>query len=326
MTPLNNQEKELISIIMPVYKTLAYLPRALDSVLAQSYDHFELIIVDDGSPDESGKLCDDYAGKDNRIRVIHQENAGLSAARNTGIQAARGSWLAFLDSDDALEPSYLQELYDSAAAAGTDAAVCGWIYEYEDGTPSRECLPTPGVFTAKEILPGLSLPGGVIFVTAWNKLTRKRLWEGLSFPVSKLHEDEFVAHELLFRAGRIAVLDKALYIYRQRSGSITNISRDIRHWDGAEALIRRYHYLKDKNMDEILPEVFKGFISQYITCLRDQNIKLPAEAERLSEIRRLAMPMWQRENDHASRSESLAFNHPRLWKSLFYMKQGLKRG
>ena len=324
--PNYNTNQELISIVMPVYKTLPFLPRAIESVQNQTYPHWELIIVDDGSPDESGSLCEAYAGKDGRIRVIHQENGGLSSARNRGIQEAEGEWLAFLDSDDAYAPSYLEDLYACVKDNNTEAAVCGWLYEYESGEPSRTCLPEQGIFSSRELLAGLSLPGGVLFVTAWNRLSRKSLWDKLFFPPGKLHEDEFTAHEIIDRAGRISALPKALYYYRQRSGSITNVFRDPRHWDGAEALLQRYDYLNRQGFPELLPSVFKGFMSHFITCLRDQDLSSPAVKERINEICRQAQSLWQREGKAASLSERLAFKQPSLWKALYNLKQKLKRG
>ena len=119
---------DLISVIIPVYKVEEYLCRCVDSVLAQTYGNLEIILVDDGSPDGCPAMCDAYAGQDARIRVIHQENAGLSGARNAGIDAARGQWLAFVDSDDYLAPDFLECLYRACVDTGSELSVCRWIY------------------------------------------------------------------------------------------------------------------------------------------------------------------------------------------------------
>lgn len=127
------QKEPIISIIVPVYKVENYLQKCIDSILAQTFRDFELILVDDGSPDRCPELCDAAAEKDSRIRVIHQKNGGLSAARNAGLDAARGGWIAFVDSDDAIEPEMYEALHDSAVKENADVAVCNFQLLDETG-------------------------------------------------------------------------------------------------------------------------------------------------------------------------------------------------
>ena len=130
-------EKSLISVIIPVYRVEQYLRRCVDSVLAQTYSRIQVILVDDGSPDDCPAICDAYAAKDDRVQVIHQENAGLSGARNAGIEAAEGQYLAFVDSDDYLAPEFLECLYRACVDTGSDLSVCRWEYVKGEPVPER---------------------------------------------------------------------------------------------------------------------------------------------------------------------------------------------
>ena len=144
-----------ISFIVPVYKTRPYLKTCVDSLLAQTESDLEIILVDDGSPDGAGALCDELAASDERVRVIHQQNAGLSAARNRGLDVADGEWIAFIDSDDWCEKDLAGSMIAAAEHDGADIAVCGWVSEYEkDGViaASEERLPEAGVYTSKDVL------------------------------------------------------------------------------------------------------------------------------------------------------------------------------
>ena len=180
-----------ISVIVPVYKVEAYLQECVDSILAQTFEDFELILVDDGSPDNCGAICDAYAGKDSRVKVIHQENQGLSGARNTGIEASKGEFLTFVDSDDMVSPQYLEVLIN-LFCDNTDVAVCGFKSfldgtEYPIGRSAREMV---RVYSPKESLIELYNGNTLIPVNACAKLIRRSLLGDLRFPVGKLHEDQ----------------------------------------------------------------------------------------------------------------------------------------
>lgn len=141
-----NTMSDLISVIIPVYNVETYLCRCVDSVLDQSYRNIEVILVDDGSPDGCPAICDEYARQDDRVRVIHQENAGLSGARNAGIDAAKGAWLAFVDSDDYLAEDFLSRLYEACVSTGSDMSVCRWEYVRGERIPERGTGEIRGVF------------------------------------------------------------------------------------------------------------------------------------------------------------------------------------
>ena len=324
-----SDRQPLISVIVPVYRVEAYLDSCVESVVLQSYPDWELILVDDGSPDNCGRLCDAWASRDKRIRVIHQANGGLSVARNSGILAARGDWIAFLDSDDWWDPGYLEIMLNAVLDSGAALGICGWKYEYESaGEGPKELLPQAGILPAREVLMQMALPGGVVYVTAWNRLIRRDLWGNLTFPPGKLHEDEFVAHLLIDRAETVCLLASPLVHYRQRGGSITAQSADIRHWDGTEALLKRFAYYAEKRYTELLEPCLQGIRSHYFLCLKEQDTDSRQGRERLRLLQQ-EMPALLKQKtlmNGLPLGERLAFRYPHLWKKQFALKQRIRKG
>lgn len=233
-----------ISVIVPVYKVEAYLPRCVDSICRQTFADFTLILVDDGSPDGCGALCDAYARRDSRIRVIHQENGGLSAARNAGIDWALNhmdcQWLAFVDSDDWVHPSFLQTLLEGAESTGCCLSACGFC------RTQGEPLPQPqgdfAVLDADDYYCGVS--GGVAPV-AWNKLYHRSLFANLRYPVGKLHEDEFTTYRAVYQAGKVAVTTAGLYAYYQNPEGIIRSRWNPRRLHALEAFREQIAFARE---------------------------------------------------------------------------------
>ena len=208
-----------ISVIVPVYKVEAYLPECVRSLEAQTFSDIEIILVDDGSPDNCGQFCDEFAEWDNRIRVIHQKNAGLSAARNSGIDVARGRYICFVDSDDLVAPNYCQILFDLLDGTEYDFSFCG-VCRFLDGSvpepmaEGRTYAVTNAEYTAMQL--NRKTEFGV-----WNKLFRRELFDKIRFAPGKLHEDVIFSADMLrtLHGGTIAT-EQQLYYYRQRKGSI----------------------------------------------------------------------------------------------------------
>lgn len=213
----------MISVIVPVYNVEKYLNECIDSILAQTYTDFELILVDDGSPDNCGAICDEYAEKDSRIRVIHQENGGLSVARNTGLDAANGEYITFVDSDDVIYKTYLERLLQTLLLENADVAVCNKTEFWDKEIPAIE---NHGSTKKAESMTGLEAcsrvyrVGGGISIIACCKLYRNVLFEDVRFPVGRIHEDQAVVPRVLYASSKIAVIDENLYYYRQHSESI----------------------------------------------------------------------------------------------------------
>lgn len=220
------KENPLISVIVPVYKVEQYLHRCVDSILAQTYTNLEIILVDDGSPDRCGAICDEYAAKDSRIRVIHQENGGLSAARNAGLDACTGEYIAFVDSDDYILPEMYKKMLSALLEHQVDICICHWQYEYADGRQTVDLSrvdPTLfGKMTSLEFARFLfkgPYENGVV-VSAWNKLYRHDIFHTQRFS-GKYMEDDALHSRIFSRDFPVFVVDQQYYVYRENSASLT---------------------------------------------------------------------------------------------------------
>ena len=260
-------ERTCVSVIVPIYNTKPWLEECIRSILDQKFDQpFEVILVDDGATDGCGELCDQMAARDKRIRVIHQENQGLSAARNTGIDAAQGRYYAFVDSDDILRPTYLQTLYDACEKHDAYMSICAVEDVREDGSsaePPAYTMPSEtGVFSGKELLNRFYAPNGTYYTVAWNKLYRAEVWKLLHYPEGRLHEDDFVAHRLFWRCDKVVCLDAQLYCYRLRGGSICRTSIKPEAFDAVDGLADRYRFYVENGADRTVID------NAYAACWR----------------------------------------------------------
>lgn len=207
------EEQPLISVIIPVYNVEKYLPACLDSVLTQTYRNLEVILVDDGSPDGSGAICDEYAAKDARVRVIHQQNSGASAARNAGLDMASGSFIGFVDADDWIEPHMYQTLYERLLASGADVAQCGYQYHKagEEGNVYR--TGEDRIYTRGQCVEKL-LTDHSPWWTLWSKLYRAPLFQGLRFSTElRVSEDAFLIFHLFLKIKHLTFVKEPLYHY-----------------------------------------------------------------------------------------------------------------
>lgn len=235
---------ERISVIIPIYKVEAYLDKCVQSVVEQTYRELEIILVDDGSPDNCGAMCESWAKKDSRIKVVHKENGGLSDARNAGLAVATGELVSFIDSDDWIEPDFLQTLYDALITQDAQIAECAIHLVDEDGNILRDRSPaTSETIDKMEALRRLILEEGV-FQTVWNKLYRRQVIDGILFEKGKYNEDDFWTYQIFDRATKLTLVDKPLYNYLQRGGSIMGVGYNLRRLDGLEARLRRMEYLQ----------------------------------------------------------------------------------
>lgn len=232
----------MISVIVPVYKVEKYLSRCVDSILAQTYSDLEIILVDDGSPDRCGEICDEYAKKDARIRVIHKANGGLSDARNAGIEAATGEFICFIDSDDYIDTSMLMRLTQLQQQYDADIACCGVCDVYEGGHYTVKPDSRTMCYTGKEALED-TLAGRNMVVSACNKLIRMKTLGEHRFLVGKIYEDAFFMPKLILDAKCVAVTTEPLYFYWHRKGSITTVSFEKKHMDIIAAYEETYDFV-----------------------------------------------------------------------------------
>ena len=283
----NAEKTPELSIIVPIYKVEKYLDECIQSILGQTFTDLELILVDDGSPDACPQMCDAAAEQDSRVRVIHQKNGGLSAARNTGIEAARGNWLGFVDSDDFVAPDFYEKLYNAAVNADADCAVCSVQLTHEDG--SRMDTPPQwkaygGGYTGEEILKTITWQDNVPYLVAWNKLYRREVFRTLRYPVGRINEDVFVFAELFDTIKKVACVEQPLYFYRQRTGSIMQSKCTLRSLDEFWGMVECFDYFMAHGYKELLSAAEKRIFAK----LTGVYYRLSAQ-ERHSDAMRQAM-------------------------------------
>ena len=215
-----------VSIIVPVYNVKPYLTEALDSILNQTYSDIEVIIINDGSTDGSAEICAAYAEQDHRIRLIHQENKGLSSARNAGLDVMTGDIVAFLDSDDAYDPDYLKLMVRAMICEQADLVICKYTNHYTNEqmilTGDEKALPQApeGGYNRTQAL--YAYLEGSINPAVWNKIYKRHLWEQVRFPDGHVYEDLVTTYKVFDRCKKVYILNSPLYLYRKRPESITS--------------------------------------------------------------------------------------------------------
>ena len=238
------KEFPLISVIVPVYRVETYLDHCLASITGQTYRNLEVILVDDGSPDRSGAICDAWAAKDSRIRVIHQKNAGGGPARNAALDIATGELLAFVDSDDYIAPDMFRHLY-SFLEAGADVAECDFLETADNAAAFPE-----GEWTAAEYTPEEAMRCHIrdthFRQLIWNKLYRRELAEGVRFPSGTKIDDEYFTYRLLGNAKKLVRSTKVCYAYRQQEASVMHQRFSLKRVEALQAKQQRLDYLKEK--------------------------------------------------------------------------------
>lgn len=241
----------LLSVIVPVYKVERYLDQCLASITGQTYRNLEILLVDDGSPDRSGEICDGWAEKDSRIRVMHQENQGAGAARNAALDVAKGELIGFADSDDYLAPQMYAHLY-SLMEEDVDIAECeileteGDTCSLDDGTEGSQKW-----FSAEEAM-AMHIADTWFRQTPPNKLYRSRVLEGVRFPVGNLIDDEDFTYRTIGVSRRLAHSTAKMYAYRQQSGSAMHKPYSLKRLEGIRAKRQRLAFLEE-NMQSLVP-------------------------------------------------------------------------
>lgn len=310
-----------ISIIVPVYKAEKFIGRCIESILAQTFTGFELLLIDDGTPDRSGKICDEYASKDNRIRVIHKENGGVSDARNAGLNSMTGSYVAFIDSDDYIHPDMIKILYEKMVIYDADISICGITYVDEDGVTREESGRTilkDGDLDKMEALSGINdhMELGVIC----NKLYKTRLFNDIRFPSGKIHEDSFVLPKLYYKCRRIITTPVSLYYYVRNPNSITNSALSIRNYDLVESYFEKIKFFEDQGLQELLPDASKQIIDQYIRYTDRIDIRSAEEKKRQRDVKRMVRYCCLKHGSSIRIADMISFEMPKLFHFLRWIK------
>lgn len=291
-----NQMTDLISVIMPIYKVEPYLRRAVDSVLNQTYKNIQVILVNDGSPDDCSLICDEYARKDSRVMVIHKENGGLSDARNAGLLEVKGEYVAFVDSDDYLTADFLEILYQACITTNSDISICQYkevsgeelesSYQYFSDIPEKNIT----AYNRKELLCNLYdyyHKDSTYFVVAWNKLYKKSLWDGITYPLGRIHEDEATTYKIFDRAEKGIYISVPLYGYFQAPGSITRTQFSLKRLDWMTAMKERIEFFEERGETECLSYAYRALADASIHYYKQLSEALPDADVELNKLKNL---------------------------------------
>lgn len=267
----------MISILVPVYNVEKYLSRCLDSILAQTYTDYELVLVDDGSTDQSGALCDAYAAEHDCIRVIHQKNAGLAQVRNVSVAAARGEYITFVDSDDAIEPAYLETLMRDLRETGSDISICSWSEVSDDGTRTELTWDHKEkgfqVWTTDQAVKSLLYQKG-IDNNMWGKLFTSAVLKDVVFPAGKVYEDIAAAYQIFLKGRRVCYRPEALYLYTCNTSGISQSAFSPRRMDlvdNAEGMYR--------DVAERFPDYQAAARSRLLRACIHVYLQIPGQAD-----------------------------------------------
>ncbi len=266
-----------ISIIVPVYNVESYLPKCINSLINQTYKNIEIILVDDGSSDNSGHICDKFAKEDKRVKVIHKENGGLSDARNKGIEIAKGSYITFIDSDDYVSPKYCEILYGLLKKYNADIAISDYQTFTEKDVILEQIINEEIVMDSKKALANLyDKDYDIAMRVAWGKLYKINLFDKIRYPKGKINEDEFVIHYLYDMAKKVVLTKSKLYYYLQRESSIMGKTFSLKRLDALEALKDRIDFFDKKGMLDLKFEAsrdYNHFIKHNYYRINDKKLK-----------------------------------------------------
>lgn len=264
-----NEKMPRISVIVPVYKVEKYIRRCIDSLLCQTFRDFELILVDDGSPDSSGTICEEYAQRDSRVHVIHQKNGGLSAARNTGIrwvmENSSSIWLTFVDSDDWVHPEMLEILLDAAGSYEVQISCCGFAQTdgedpmIPDNIRKQECWEAGAFYQQRH----------VDATIACAKLYDRNLFSEVRYPEGRIHEDEFVTYRLLFECGRIAYIPAPLYCYYINAEGITKSRWTPKRLDALSAKEEQLRFFSQRSDQKMYRFCLRNYLETALQQVRE---------------------------------------------------------
>ncbi|MCH5249329.1 MAG: glycosyltransferase family 2 protein [Lachnospiraceae bacterium] len=262
-------QSPLISVIIPIYNVEKFLHECVDSVLNQTYRNIEIILVDDGSTDKCPEICDEYAGSDNRIKVIHKRNGGLSDARNCGFKASSGEFITFVDSDDCIAKEMIEVLYTLCQKKNVQLAQCNYTIKHNDFDNITDGQEQGTLIKKERCMNELFGTFGTSFCVAWGKLFHRTVLNTIEFPVGKTHEDVYTTYLYFETAGRMVFTTKRLYYYRQQEFSLKAQEKKRPGLEELKANIEREYYFKNKGYEQAyISQVWRIInLIKYLYCL-----------------------------------------------------------
>lgn len=265
----------LISIIVPTYNNEPYLARCIESLINQTYKNIEIILIDDGSCDNSLTICEEYAKKDSRIKVWHQEYLGVSETRNKGVELSTGEFIIFLDGDDEAHPDYVQKLYNTSVQNDLDiAAAC--LLRIKNGKPVNQGEVTNKLqlYDGKTIQMKTFERNRYFYMVVCGKLFKKELFEGLKFPKGRINEDESLIYLLYWKSKRIGFIDDYLYLYHYNGDSITEKKYNIHRLDGFYMLEEKFNFYKSLGLESFANKTASEYFSQISVVLTHKKSEI----------------------------------------------------
>lgn len=287
---MSEKGSELISVIVPIFNIKEYVEKCIKSIVGQTYTNLEIILVDDGSTDGSGEICDQFALQDDRITVFHKTNGGLSDARNYALDRVNGDLIAFVDGDDWIHPEMYEIMHSIMKEKNADIVTCGFEQHKIEFAKQHYIQDNLNIkiLTREKALCDIETP----LVVAWNKLYKSEIFSDIRYPKGKLHEDEYVIHRIFYKCTRIAVIDSPLYFYTIRDNSIVSVMTPQRINNALEAFRDRVEFSCDMGWNEVMPAVLRRYcdycIDRYLEIRNGKYTKLD---DKYMDI------LWQSERD-----------------------------
>lgn len=278
--------EQLVSVIVPVYNVEEYLDECIESIVLQTYKTLEIILVDDGSTDQSGKKCDEWREKDERITVIHQKNRGVSAARNAGLSNSTGQWIAFVDSDDYIDKNYIEKLLLLNIKWKTYVSCCQRDEQELYVGGAEQCMESKAFLLSQCYRTAL-----------WYYLYKKELFDGVIFPEGKLSEDVAVLYKIIYQVKKVAVTSDILYHYRVRKGSLNNKEQRINQCDidRIDILKEKAIFFEGKKEKELAEVAWKDYLANILIlygCRKDIDLEVDV-IELIKEYKKYVMKVWR---------------------------------
>lgn len=317
----------LISVIVPVYKVEKYIRKCVNSILSQTFSDFELFLVDDGSPDDCGKICDEYAKKDDRIIVIHKENGGLSDARNVAMDRMTGKYVTFIDSDDYVAENHLETLLNSLIQTNADIAMSNVSSVLNGKCDDDFYKPVTEitVYRGRDIFKTIYRPN------AWGKLYNSNMFSDIRYPVGRLYEDAFVYHDVLAKVNRLVFTGVNSYFYLMRDDSIMHQEYKIAFTDIVDAIMLRVKKLEELGLQDLADDNRVFIYSRVAVAFANLDASVPENKNRLIEIKKLydsEYPRLMKTTDNQKQKFRywLLKNNPNLHSRLFGKKMSIALG
>lgn len=320
-------QSAVVSVIVPVYNVRPYLRSCVDSILAQTFSDLEIILVDDGSTDGSSLICDEYARQNKCIQVIHKDNGGLGSARNAGLDAATGAYVAFVDSDDRIAPEMYQRLLCALLENDADLSICGYQKVEASNTKGVANTYPFETMTGMQALEKLYTKDYVYFTIACNKLFKRSVFDSLRFPQGILFEDGYAAFRYYYAAQTVVCLPECYYFYLTRHGSITTSLLSIKNLDGLDAEVDSIDFLSEKGCFDLLAKAQTKYAGAVINNLKRYNLKQKDIRRRFGKIKKDFIRLYpdMMKNQVLTKKEKILLTSfaisPRLCKGIITVKK-----